>query len=272
MSTVQLDIIDGSSLRETKDGLEATRTATVSGLTGSAHAIQYRALEHPNMPRRGDEHPSVPGIYVDERAVSSVNMSTGTVRVTLQYRQISAEDIVDGAVAVIEVGSGLSTEQTSRDKSGDLITISHQVERLDDAGNVIGTDTVTQVATVSKQIPRMSLRYRRKESVDPASKARAFVGTVGYFGNPSGGSEIGPRWMCTAIDGSTQDGGVTWEVLYEFQYAREGWRARIDPIDPNTGQPYLTGRVKYVPVYRESLFGPLNLPNPDELTPYKEPS
>lgn len=264
MSAIQIDIIDGASLRETADGYEATRTAVVTGLTGDASSRQYRALTLPNMPRRGDAHPSIPGISLDRAEASSLDGHTGSVRVTLTYRNVDAADIPDSGTPRIEVGTALVSETTSRDVKGRMMTIVTLVPELDDDGNQIGTQTDEQVVTVTKQVPLSTLRFNRKESRDPWLKSAQFTGTVGSWG-AVGQSE--PLWMCAGISGTTDDSGASWDVSYEFIYNPRTWLARVEAIDPATGQPYLSGDTRTFRIYPEATYVLLDLPPPDGLTP-----
>lgn len=265
MATVTIDLIDGGRVIETKDGLEATRTAVVSGLEGDASARQYAALMLPQMPKRGDAHPSIPGIVLDTRDVTPISNSSGMVTVVLTYRNVDPSELV-GAVAQIEVGAALVSETTSRDATGAQILITTEVPQLDSNGNQTGVKQETQVQSVQKQVPMMTLRYRRKEEQDPARTAIAYTGTVGWWVPQE--ASTSPQWMCTSIEGTTSDGGVTWDVVYTFQFARDGWGAKIDAIDPATGQPYIGAQPLVVGLYQLADFGALGLPDPAALTPY----
>jgi len=105
MSTVQLDIIDGSGLTETRDGYEAVRVAQVTGIDATTDgAALWAALDAGGMPKRGDEHPTIPGIFVDTRSASTEGSDSAVVRVTLTYRSLSSVELADGGKPVMETG------------------------------------------------------------------------------------------------------------------------------------------------------------------------
>jgi hypothetical protein len=44
-------------------------------------------------------------------------------------------------------------------------------------------------------------------------------------------------WLCTKMDGASDDNGATWNVTYEFQRRLPNWKAVAWYRDPDTGQP-----------------------------------
>ena len=129
------------------------------------------------------------------------------------------------------------------DRDNEQLIVTHKVllpEELPD--DFVGPPqlvltVVEQVRTVSIQRPQAVIRVQRVESGSPSLKARQFVGTVNS--RSIGKSSVdGPSfWLCTRIDGVSNDGGVLYNVTYEFQHNREKWLGSVEWIDPETGLP-----------------------------------
>jgi hypothetical protein len=102
--------------------------------------------------------------------------------------------------------------------------------------------------------------FSRREGFSPAFKSRNFVGRTnsGTWGGDPPGS-----WLCTRIEGVSDDGGQTFNVTYEFQYNIDTWLATVVFIDPDTGRPpenLIEGEgLKQVQVYPRVDFNLLNL-------------
>lgn len=261
MAAVVTDLIRSASVSEDSSGVTATRVFQVSDLTGPAAARLANARAAAGVPRRGDTHPGIPDIRADVISVDPQDLTKAVVTVT--YRALNGLDVI-GAAPVISVGTTLTTITSSRDVNGDQVIIPHTVEEFDGDGNLTNVRQERQVGSFQKQIPTTVVVYERKEERPPVEAAERYVGRVGDIGP---GRAIGPggyTWLCTRVEGSTNDGGLTWDCKYEFQYAADGWAAVLDPIDPTTGQPYVNGTPVYVPIYRAAGFlGGLNLPRID---------
>ncbi|GAF85995.1 unnamed protein product, partial [marine sediment metagenome] len=73
-------------------------------------------------------------------------------------------------------------------------------------------------------------------------------------------------WLCSRIDSTSRDMGLSWGVTYEFIYNRETWDPWVYYVDKTTGQPPtgLTeggthpGKAKFR-VYKMANFGALGL-------------
>ena len=105
--------------------------------------------------------------------------------------------------------------------------------------------TAYQGGTTPQFQPTTTLTASRVESVSPGQKSKTYVGKVN-----SGTWSLDPgclarEWLCTGIDGSSNDRGSTWNVTYSFEYKPRivdddrltGWDARVYYIDPDTGRP-----------------------------------
>ncbi|KKL74799.1 hypothetical protein LCGC14_2061310, partial [marine sediment metagenome] len=92
-----------------------------------------------------------------------------------------------------------------------------------------------QAGDVETTADMVTIIARRRERVSPGLvKAPTYTNTI------NSGSVFGDLkhiWKC-AISGSTDDGGDTWNVVYEFQ---RNWPDTWNPVivwrDPETGKP-----------------------------------
>lgn len=213
MATIQsIDVFDGAGvlLSRERDGLHATRVAKVVGLQGEPSQRVLDALFAPGLPSYGEPHPSIPGMHVHNLQVAAID-PTGA-EVTISYRSTTQQDDVN-----TEVGSTLQDVETSFDHEGNLITIQRLVEILDENGDVEDAKFVFQTAKIRVQIPMAVLRISRREEQSPHLKALAHVGHVNA--TPIWGDRKSRTWLCTRIEGSSDDGGLSYDVIYEFQHA-----------------------------------------------------
>ncbi|MGH2437498.1 MAG: hypothetical protein ACRDFA_10935 [bacterium] len=253
----RIDIIEGASLTETQDGYEAIRVAWVDELTGRADERLYNAVRAAAVPQYGDPHPSIPGLRVVQRS-AALEKGSDRVLITLTYRVPQANEAPPSdpsgntSAGVVRVGSTVQGGTTQKDIFGDAITVKHKFP-----GN---PEFETQGADVELSIPQLVLSETRKERSTPANTARAFVGKVNQFAIFGGAART---LLCTRIEGTTQDGGLTYEVTYEFQFNEQTWDATVVFRDTNTGRPVENPvnnqGIKTVRVYREVNFAALGL-------------
>ncbi len=238
------DHLEGTSLTQTKEGYEHTRTFIVSELTGDASKKLLTALNTPGIPRRFDRHPTIPLHECDSRSAEAIEPDM--VRVTAVYRQshLIAPDVdAEGneyapADSTLSVGSTVQEVETERDVGGNQITVRHTYDS--------GTDdekTVIAPAKVAYRVAMSTVNFTRREPRNPRGKSQGFVGRVNatrVFDDP-------PRfWMCTRLAGNSRDGGKTFDVEYEFQRSVANiddltsgfgtWDPYVAFIDPETGE------------------------------------
>ena len=206
------------------------------------------------VPNLGEPHPADGTLFAVSKTVSFIDSDNARVTVTYRIPRYDLGDPPPGDAGprqpppnadqgTITVGSSLSTVETNIDRKGKLLEVTHLVllpEILDPEFVGPPQDVltiVTQVRSVRKQVPQSIIRVQRVESGNPTAKSRQFVGTVNS--KSIGKSTLdGPRfWLCTRIDGVSNDGGVLYNVTYEFQHNREKWVAVVEWIDPETGLP-----------------------------------
>lgn len=235
MATVTEDNIEGGGLSVGPDGYVATRIFTVDGVTGDKKARMYNAILTAKIPRRGDLHPVIPGLRVD--TLNAVPLSASQFRVTCVYKNLVGFSSPVNAAPTLAVGS--SVTGTTTNKAYGFVEGTGAVENglmivkytaTNDDGS---TTEKTQTGEIELQVPQTVYNLSRKEKGDPGNKALNFVGTVNsttFRGWPA------RHWLCTRIQGQSQDGGETWQVDYEFQFNREKWDATVVYVDPETNE------------------------------------
>lgn len=257
-----IDLVEGGALTETQDGYEVVRVVWVTELTGRADQRLYNAVRAAGVPRFGDPHPSIPNLRVVQRS-AAFDGGNDRVVVTLTYRVPQANESPPSdpsgntQAGIVRVGSTVQGATTQRDVNGEPITVRHVFP--DDHEEFPGRD-ITQGADVELSIPQLVLTESRRENGTPADKARAFVGKVNQFACFGGAART---WLCTRIEGTTNDAGATYEVTYEFQYNEQTWDAVVVFRDPNTQRPVDAPEegegIKTVQVYRVANFAALGL-------------
>lgn len=292
---VRIDIVEGAETREDADGIEVIRIALVENLSGNGDAKLLDAINTPGIPKIGDPHPSIPLINVFNRsAVPAKSSSKATVRISYKLLEAFEEEADDTKLPTIDVGSTTQTMRTSRfindvsnpadpkpppepdpanpDQDGRTMIVSYQFPQ--DPNSTVEVVADPQAVFVDIQVPSTVLRLSRKEFLSPLINSINFVGRVNK--NPILGDIVARTWLCIRIDGKSNDGGITYNITYEFQRAisedfdgveSSGWDATITYIDDSNGKPppdirstkQLGKAVKIFQVYPEKDFAELNL-------------
>lgn len=262
---VKLDIIEGSGIRQTRDGIEKLRVAFVTGLVGANSQREYEAINL--CPAINSGHPTIPGITLAER--SGIAEGFDKVRVNLIYRTPSVDfsggtGPAVGDPAQIEVGATLQSITTQKDVAGVDLNLVYTIT-ADDLKTHPGINyavgaTVPFVATASIQAPQVFVRYRRRETVSPAENAKLYVGkinSVSVFGDAP------KMWLCTQLLGRSTDAGATYMVDYEFQraYDANGWDVTLRAEFQGTpmSSPVVGTNIKDFTVYPQADFNALAL-------------
>jgi hypothetical protein len=248
MLQVKLDRVEGSSMRQAADGLEADRIAHVTGLSGSAPDRLKQALGARGLPAVGQPHPTIANLYV--HALSAEPNGPDAAVVTIRYVSRGAQA---GSLPLVRIGSSLTQTTTDIDADGRRITVSYSPTGEESAER-------TQGMRVAIRSPQTTLQFTRSEQASPLAKARRFVGRI----NRTAVFDSGPgTWLCTAITGQSIDGGTTFEVTYAFQHDARSWQPTVSYIDPKTNRPpadLIDGvGSRTVRVYEEAEFKELGL-------------
>lgn len=229
MPTLYKDMISGSKIVETEIGYIATRLMIIDGLSGPVDAMLWTALQFQQVPARNTFHPTLGGLVCYSREASPIAGQPTQALITLMYGQVNSKQFADNTKPCeISVGSTIQSAETNVDVNGDNLVVTYDVK--DPTTNQ--TVTKKQTGKVSIDIPQTVVRLTRREKGSPLQKSIAFVGTVNrdsFLGNAKA------CWLCTRIEGQTDDGGVTYMVTYEFQLADDNWNNQtIVYIDPTT--------------------------------------
>lgn len=268
------DIIDGARAEISTTGLRATRIAHVEGLISKGSAGLFEAMNASGIPRHGEPFPDIPNLWVTGVEAVYEPDSNTQARVIIRY---GFPDIDVGyfdnepsetTTPRLEVSSSVQSTTTNKDVHGKVFVIdNYHKEFREPDGTPIGTNALPEPAQggeVNFQQPTATVRYFRREPGSPGLKSKQYVGTINaspVFGDPA------HFWMCTRLDGSTDDGGRSYNTTYEFQRHPDSWDVVVVWRDPETGQPGQDVRVgiddlngaKIVQLYREEEFENLNL-------------
>ena len=232
---VKLDLIDGNAGRQTEEGLELTRIAVVTGVTGAAHKKLINALAVEGMPTIGSGHPDLATCKL--RTIELDSVTGDTIKLRLQYSQRAQGGDwypPPEEPAQIEVGSSLTQVETNKDIDGNLITVEYTYPDDYKLDEKLQGKTIKQCSLVSRMTPETTLIFHTTEYVSPGYKSKQYTNRVNDSVWQSGDAKT---WLCTGIVGRSNDGGATFKVTYTFQYREDGWDEEAMFIDPNTGRP-----------------------------------
>lgn len=259
MTTVKADLIEGAACTVSKDGSTATRVFHVSdlGLASDVTAsyVLQAAIDAPGIPIMGAIHPTIPEIVV--QSVSAAPLGAGQIiAVTVSYSAPATKNNPPqlGEKPRIELGTSLVAGKTQK---GYSLFTGKQVDLTltPDAA----TKLPPQTAMVDVSIPLSTIRYTRRESTDPRAVARKYVGKINK--NITG---IYPKHslLCSAITGSSDDGGATYVVTYEFQDNPDGWDIDVVYLidnNPVSVPSVRLGTLAHYAVYADIDFNKLGL-------------
>lgn len=232
---VVFDTIDGS-LNITENGPVQVRHAKIDGVSTSNSDFSYFAAlaqltsagitygaAHPE--NTAIQSAGLAPIFVTDINISPADAQNTIFDATITYSAPTFEQQEPGETesdASIQVGSSVSSGKTQRDKDGNKIVVQL-------------TDNDDKTGDADIQLPETVIQFERRESSSPLSKSLA---NVGFVNSASIGVLAARTLLCLGIDGTTNDNGNTWNVVYRFQYKPDTWDAQIVYIDPETGQPH----------------------------------
>lgn len=271
---VKVDIVDGPSVDIARDGPRAVRIARIFGAKGSPAARLWLALSAPAVPKYGDLHPEIDGLPVGHIHAIFEEGSTDIVTITIEYFYYTGgpayfTNIPGDTVATLPQIEILSTVQPATtqfellpDGTKKQIVVAYLVPPPE--GEPGPPARIEQAGSVEYMLPMETVRYTRREPNDPQAKARLYVGRINstnVFGDAP------HMWLCSHLGGPSDDGGVSYNVTYDFQKNPDSWDPTVVPTDPETGQPRVLSdddiasgeAVRQVRVLPEADFWDLNL-------------
>ena len=146
-----IDVIDGAKYSIDRTGGHRTKIWFVTGLDSTTDVLAQACLSVPFIPRYGQPHPTVGGLYVKNiEAVPWPKNSQTSAKVTVQYE---SPEYSGGAAWKVRIGSSQQQIKTTRDKDGAILSVSN----LDGApGDINNRQPVTGTALVSGTILEFS--------------------------------------------------------------------------------------------------------------------
>jgi hypothetical protein len=247
MTTIYEDLQANKVNLALDGGWTASREFIADGVVGNPDAIGYEAIRNGSVPKPGTPHPTIPNVIV--QSVDAESIGANQVRLTISYGPFSSgggsTSPDEEAQTQISIGGSVQTVQTNEyfkrnartgKETKELIELEYEYA---DGKGPGGENPIKTVATVDKQVPVIVARLSRTESEHPGQKARDFVGKLNkktFIGGKPG------TWLCTNIGGSSNNGGQSYQVDYEFMYAIpdaeesfSGWNKTVFFTDPKTG-------------------------------------
>lgn len=251
-------LVEESGVTVTLDSISATASFMVSELTSDPWNREWEAINHADIPKPKDSHPSIPFVVVSN--VTAKHVDTTTVKVIVQYERKASSggggnsQEPPGTTAVLTGGSTLQAVPTQIDALGNDITVKYTYAD----GNVD-----EQFGEVETQIPMRTRHYERVELTEPLAALRDFMGRINSVAIWDLETHC---WLCSGISYSQQDGGKTWLVSYDFQGNEEGFDATVAyrndegkiPVDADWRQED-HGFKRNIQVYPDADFGELGL-------------
>jgi hypothetical protein len=261
MIQITEDLVLGARFTLDRAGGILLRLFEVTGLSPGRDTLAQAALAQDQstgtrIPRYGEPHPGVPGLFVVHIDADPMKNSRTAARVKVRYASPEVES-VPGAVRIAISGTSRA-KRLSRDPASGLPLL---VKYTDPSGNVLqeflqvpvlSPNTVLEFTRQEFRSPlRLSTQYRRKLNASPWQGGDA------------------KTWLCRAIDATSLGNLTRYEVKYVFEYDPDGWERLEYWSDPYTGKipddaqiavNNDRGIAKIVP-YATADFSQLGLPN-----------
>ena len=249
--TVITSNLPSSTLTRGSDGWRDQVDYLVSG------ADKMTAITEVGVPHN-TEHTSIPGIFALEFAARAQSDEPGFWVVSVTWREpdpvnfASPDPDPTPSGGTRQVGARVQPAEFNEDVNGNQIKTSRSAQ----PGTTGNND---QPASVEGFVPSTVLTVTRTEGTDPLN-LRSFVGKVNdgtFFG------EDLDKWLCTAIEGSTENNGITYTITYEFELNENTWAKTVVYIDERTGRPLLGltegVSIRDFRIYDRANFGQLNV-------------
>lgn len=235
------------SMTRTIEGYEATEIYLVRDLSGDGPQQLYDALNASGLPTLGQAHSYAPSTFTSALSVDMFEPGSGKVTVNWGRPPFSGSgEPGEAAPLVMRVGSRTQSTTRAVDVSGNFIAAYADSESGD-------SEPDEQFTTAEVQVQNVLFQLSRREQGSPGDKARTYVGTVNalpVFGDPA------RQWLCTAIEGTSADGGITYDVTYEFERSPylEGWDFVAVFTDRDTGEISSRSRLTMYQIYPATVF------------------
>lgn len=254
------DLVLGAKFRYTRSGGTLIRLFDVSGLvpgndTLAQAAVAVDSTTGARIPRYGDAHPAVYGLYVIAIEAEPIVNSQTAARVSVTYGSPELGPVPNAVQIGISGSSCRKLVSTYPDGSPIL------VKYTDPSGNMLQDRLLIPVLS-----PNTILQFTRMETSSPlrlSAKYRRAVNSTPWQGGDA------KTWLCRAIDAKSQANLSRYQVRYVFEYDPDGW-TRLEffvdrfsgkiPDDVKVSANNDQGIAKVLP-YATRDFASLGLPN-----------
>jgi hypothetical protein len=221
------DLVLGAKFSYTRHGGQLLRVFDVSGLTPGQDTLAQAAIavdsaSGARIPRYGDAHPAVYGLYVIALEADPILNSRTAARVAVKYGSPELGP-VPNAVQIAITGSS-ARKLTSINPDGTPMVVKY----TDPSGNVL--QDRLQIPVLS---PNTILQFTRLEPASPLRLSTKFRRTVNSTSWQGGAAKT---WLCRAIDGVSQANLTRYEVKYVFEYDPDGWSRQEYFVDRYSGK------------------------------------
>jgi len=255
------DLVLGAKFTLDRAGGILIRIFEVTGLSPGRDTLAQAVLGQDSstgstIPRYGQPHPGVAGLYVDTIVAEPVKNSRTAALVAVTYASPEISS-APGAVSIAITGSQRTKLLTRSPVDNSTL----QVQYTDPSGNVL-----TQIMQVPVLSPNTILTFVRQEVKSPLALSQQFRRTLNATPWQSGAAKT---WLCRAIDTRSLGNLTRYEVKYVFEYDPDGWGHIEYFKDPFTGRVPTDvtqstnndAGIAKLQVYGTNEFSQLGLPN-----------
>jgi hypothetical protein len=233
------------------DGPSATRVFLVEGLGGAPETRLSDVITLSGIPQVGTSyHPGDPTLPATSVTVTPVESSPSQAIVTIAYGRRGdggpGGTLPDDryAEASIDVVSSVHATTTNKYYLGSNIEADEPIKVWWSKDATEEGDPVKwyeQLGTVELQQPTHAVIFRRREHVSPGVPhpkgwRQASTAYVGHTNSREFLGDAARVWLCTRMDGSSEDQGATYTVTYEFQRRYPDWDAHVVAQKMDTGE------------------------------------
>ena len=228
MTQITEDLVLGAHFTVDRSGGVMLRLFEVIGLAPGKDTLAQAAAAQDGstgtrIPRYGDPHPAVAGLFVAQIDAEPIKNSRTSAHVKVRYatpEHGSAPNVARVAIS----GSSRSKLISKNPADGSQLLVKY----TDPSGNVL--QEFLQVSALS---PNTILQFTRQELTSPLKRSMQFRRKVNSSPWQGGDSKT---WLCRAIDATSLQNLARYEVKYVFEYDPDGWQRTEYYVDPYTGK------------------------------------
>jgi len=171
-------------------------------------------------------HPDVSYIYLRDAEAEAIDKHQ--VKLTLTYSRVDFLHSIGFEDGAVEVGASVIAQETNKDKDGNEMFLSHiypegYQRSPHDTPLSAPSEADVQGHMATVMWPQVTWSVNRIESISKAdlkTKAKTYVGKVN---NDTWDGCAAGTVLCTRIQGRSTDGGVHFNIVYEYEYREETW-------------------------------------------------